>query len=266
MAGSSDAVERGRSVLQGLKISVHSTVADLLRRDATLLEDAVEMGLVSRDWLERPGEAPVSEATPIEVVHRFLERTVEQRPSSLAALGLSAIEVLSSESENIGGVDGTSSELAVAFTDLEGFTRYTATVGDDAARVLLVEHRKAVGPVVRSSSGRIVKRLGDGLLLTFPSPSHAVRACLDLVAAEPEPLRLRAGVHWGGVVATGGDVVGHAVNIAARVAGVTGGNEVLVTDAVRSAAAPLAGIDFTRPHRRRFKGVDETVLVWRAVR
>ena len=52
--------------------------------------------------------------------------------------------------------------LAVMFTDLEGFTRYTARRGDDAAAALLTEHNRIVGPIIRSRGGRVVKRLGDG--------------------------------------------------------------------------------------------------------
>src|SRR5439155_20832638 len=131
--------------------------------------------------------------------------------------GLSTIQVLSSTSEGDGG-EGVATELTVAFTDLEGFTAYTANEGDEAASRLLAEHHREVGPIVRSRGGKVAKRLGDGLLLTFPEPAAAVIACVELVGAEPAPLRLRAGIHLGDVVVTRDDVIGHVVNVAARVA------------------------------------------------
>ena len=131
-------------------------LADLLKRDADLMSSAVETGLVRREWLESPGSGePVSTATPMEVLERWLERSVEQRPSTLAKLGLSTIQILSDTSEDGVGDIGSPARLAVAFTDLEGFTRFTATEGDEVASRLLAEHYKMVGPVVRSRGGRV---------------------------------------------------------------------------------------------------------------
>ena len=107
--------------------------------------------------------------------------------------------------------------MTIVFTDLEGFTRFTADHGDDAAIALLDDHHKLVGPIVRSRGGRIVKRLGDGLMLLFPAGEAAVLAALELQETAPDPLRLRAGVHLGEAVVTRDDVMGHVVNVAARV-------------------------------------------------
>jgi class 3 adenylate cyclase len=207
----------------------------------------------------------MSTAGPVEVAERWLERSVEQRPSLLSKLGLSAIQQLSSSSEG-DHKDGMPSHLAVAFTDIEGFTSYTASEGDEAASQLLAEHYRQVGPVVRSRGGHISKRLGDGLLLTFPSAEAGVLACIEMVEAEPAPLRLRAGIHVGDVVVVGDDIVGHVVNVAARVAESAKGGEVLVTDEVREAAKDIRGVKFGRARGKSFKGVGEKVLVSRADR
>lgn len=240
-------------------------IAILRQRDPALLANMAEIGVVRREWLEGEGEGPISVATPLEVVQRLLERSIEQQPSLLATLGLSAIQVLNSPGEE--GHAGTSARMTVVFTDLEGFTRFTAKQGDEAASQLLATHHQAVGPVVRSRGGRTVKRLGDGLLLTFPEPEAAVLAALELVEGEPVPLRLRAGIHLGDVVMTRDDVIGHVVNVAARVTESAKGGEVLVTAAVRDAAAPhLAGVAFGPARSRRFKGIGEPVGVSRVRR
>src|SRR6266480_7437739 len=204
----------------------------MLQRDPELLSDMVELGLVRREWLDDPAAEQMSTARPMEVAERWLERSVEQRPSLLPKLGLNAIQAMSSSSEDDGG-EGMPTRLAIAFTDMEGFTSFTAKEGDDAASALLAEHYRQVGPVVRGRGGHVCKRLGDGLMLTFPSADAAVLACLEMLEVEPEPLRLRAGVHIGDVVASGDDVIGHVVNVAARVAESAKGAEVLVTGDVR---------------------------------
>jgi len=227
---------------------------------------AVELGLVRRDGLKPPGENTISIATPDELLERSLERAVEQRPSMLSALRLSAIEILSSATEDETG-EGVVDTLTVVFTDLEGFTRFNATNGDEAASHLLAEHHRAVEPMVRGRGGRIVKHLGDGLLLTFLEPQAAALAALELVDAPPEPLRLRVGIHLGEVlVLRHHDVIGHVVNVAARVTELARGGEVLATAAVRDSASGLSGVSFGRMRRRRLKGIGESVPVCRVRR
>src|SRR6058998_3525713 len=62
--------------------------------------------------------------------------------------------------------------LAFMFTDLEGFTAHAALQGNGAALRLLRRH-----------DGRIVKRLGDGLMAVFGSPAAALRAAIAIQAA-----------------------------------------------------------------------------------
>jgi adenylate cyclase len=82
-----------------------------------------------------------------------------------------------------------------------------------------------------------------------------------LVAAHPAPLRLRAGIHVGDVVVTRDDVIGHVVNVAARVCESARGGEVLATTDVRGAITAPVGLAFSRARRRGFKGVAEAVNV-----
>src|SRR4051812_24595253 len=263
MSLADDAHEAGASTVASWRIALAERMAKMMQRDPELVDTAVEVGIVDRKWLEQPGRHPLSTTTTLDVVQRFLERSVERKPSALAAIGLNAIQMLSWNSE-IKSDEGASTDLAIAFTDLEGFTRYTANVGDEAASAMLSEHHRAVGPVIRSRGGRIVKRLGDGLMLAFPSSEAAVYAGIELVPTAPGALRLRAGVHCGEGVTTRDDVIGHVVNLAARVADSAKGGEVLVTADVRSSVGDLPGVAFSRLRRRTFKGVDGAVSVCKA--
>lgn len=259
----SDMRTAGREAVTSFRRGVaERLVRQLSSRDPSLLDNLIEVGVINRSWVEGTGGAgPMASSTPIEVVERLLERSVERQPSLLATLGLSAIQVLSAPGED-DGRDGTNVRLAVAFTDLEQFTTFTEREGDDAAALLLADHHRRVGPIVRSRGGRIVKRLGDGLLLTFPEPEAAVLACLELVSHQPKPLRLRAGVHIGEVVVTRDDLVGHVVNVAARVAESATGGEVLVTKAVQDVVQmSLPRLEFGKSRRRTYRGLDESITV-----
>jgi adenylate cyclase len=243
------------------RLGLWERAADLLRSDPSLRDTAVEVGLVDRKWLEEPGKVPVRTTPAVDVVQRFLERSVERRPSALRSIGLNALQLLAYEHPIDGKSDTRQQPVSIVFTDLEGFTRYTASRGDEAALALLAEHNRATGPVVRSRGGKVVKRIGDGLMLSFPSAESAVMAGLELIEAETGQLRLRAGVHTGEAAVTADDLIGHDVNLAARVAAVARGGQVLATVAVRDEVGDLRGVTFGRARRRSFKGVEQAVQV-----
>jgi Adenylate and Guanylate cyclase catalytic domain len=91
------------------------------------------------------------------------------------------------------------------------------------------EHREAARPLVASFGGRIVRIIGDGLLLEFPSIVAAVECAIAIQklmternAETPEPKRIlyRIGINLGDVLMEGDDIVGDGVNIAARLEGI----------------------------------------------
>ena len=251
----------GAEAVAVFRRSLAERLAAVVRRDTDFADLAIEVGLVDRRWLEDPGAGPVSSATPIEVVERFLSRSVEQHPSTLGKLGLNALQLMAFERAD--DHDGAPQPVTVVFTDLEGFTAFTSEHGDEAAIALLADHHRAVGPVVRGRGGRLVKRLGDGLMLTFPSPEAAVLAALELVETSPDPLRLRAGVNHGDAVVTLDDVLGHVVNVAARVTETAEGGQVVVTEAVREAMEEASQLTFDAPHEATLKGITDPVTTYR---
>ena len=266
--------EAGAATFAALRRATARKAAEMIRSDPDDAATALEIGLVDEEWLQAPGDRPISSSTPGEILRRFLERTVERHPSKLSSLGLTAVQLLSSEEDGLGAAAGRGSagQLTVVFTDLEGFTAYTDAHGDAAALALIDEHHERARPTVRRWKGRIVKHLGDGLLCTFPEPLSGLRAAIDLQASAPDPLRLRAGVHMGEAVVTKSDVVGHVVNVAARVCEAAKGGQVLATaDVVDAAAAASpsargddttaapAGVRLGRMKSRRMKGVKTPV-------
>ena len=244
-------------------------VEELRTKDPDLLRQLTEAGLVrppkSKDGTDSApprDESTLARVPSLQLAERLLERSVERRPSLLAQLGISALQALAVPTDEQRGGARIPTRLAVAFTDLEDFTEFTAREGDEAASKLLTEHHSTIGPIVRGRGGKLVKRLGDGLLLTFPEPEAAVLACLELVAAEPTPLRLRAGVNTGDVVVMRDDVIGHVVNVAARVTEVAKGGKVIVTSDVRRAvSSSLPQVEFGAPRQEQLKGISESVTV-----
>jgi class 3 adenylate cyclase len=129
---------------------------------------------------------------------------------------------------------------AVAFTDICGFTEFTAVRGDEEALQLLGAQERLVRAHL-TDGARLVKELGDGLLLWFPDAGAALLTTLDLqdsfraeATSSELPLWVRIGLHWGDQRRRGDDLIGHDVNVAARVADVAGPAEVVVTEALLS--------------------------------
>jgi TolB-like protein/class 3 adenylate cyclase/Flp pilus assembly protein TadD len=117
---------------------------------------------------------------------------------------------------------------AILAADVVGYSRL---VGEDEAGTVRAvrDHRKAAAPLVASHGGRLVKTMGDGLLLEFPSVVTAVECALAMQkqmvernADVPEGKRIvyRIGVNLGDVLVDGEDILGEGVNIAARLEGI----------------------------------------------
>src|SRR5688572_16087395 len=103
-------------------------------------------------------------------------------------------------------------EVTILFTDLVEFSSWTLEAGDDAAIELLRKVGLAVEAPVRAHGGRVVKRLGDGLMAVFDGdPGAAVeaacraRAAVEEIEVDGHRPQLRAGVHVGRPRRLGGD-------------------------------------------------------------
>jgi class 3 adenylate cyclase/alpha-beta hydrolase superfamily lysophospholipase len=124
--------------------------------------------------------------------------------------------------------------LTVLFTDIVDATKHAARLGDGRWRDLLAHHDEQVRAQLARFAGREVKTVGDGFLATFDGPpSHALRCARAITHAARElGVEVRVGAHTGECELIGDDVGGMAVHIAARVGGLAGAGEVLVSGTV----------------------------------
>jgi len=135
---------------------------------------------------------------------------------------------------------------AIAFIDLSSYTRLAEEAGDDEAASKASEFIAAVEAATSATGGRLVKVLGDGVMLHFAGPDAAVRAAIDVVrrvrASGLPPAR--AGVNSGPMVRRDGDYFGTVVNVAARAADYARPHEILVTQQVVDGWSGGKSIDF----------------------
>lgn len=154
---------------------------------------------------------------------------------------------------------------AVAFVDLAGFTSLTVEHGDEAAAAAATTLFDIADRAVRTRSGRVVKQLGDGVLLRLPDSETAIRAVAAIVAAAPRQglPEAHAGIAAGPVFVRDGDVFGRTVNLASRIADRAGPGEILVEEGV-VVALPRGTARFEPIGRVELKGIPEPVALWRA--
>lgn len=165
-------------------------------------------------------------------------------------------------------LDSDVATAAIVFTDLVGFTAYTDAHGDRAA-VEVLDRQSSIVDAGLAGRGRIVKELGDGLMLWFEDGSAGLEAARNVLASvaaarDEFPLAVRMGMHVGDVIERSGDFVGHTVNIAARVVDLAGPGELLVTDqALRSLDTDQYDGDFRAVGPTRVKGVAAPIWLHR---
>ncbi len=74
-------------------------------------------------------------------------------------------------------------EVTLVFTDLVGFSEWSLEAGDDATLRLLRRVAQVMEPPLLATGGRIVKRMGDGVMAVFSDPTTAVRAVIAALEA-----------------------------------------------------------------------------------
>jgi class 3 adenylate cyclase len=145
----------------------------------------------------------------------------------------------------------------VLFTDIVDSTRRAVDLGDREWRDLLNRHNALVRSELARWQGVEINTMGDGFLARFDGPVRAIR-CAKAISDGVRSLgvEVRCGVHTGELEINEGDISGLAVHIGARVAGLAGPGEVLVSRTVKDLVAG-SGIEFVSRGSHELKGFAE---------
>jgi class 3 adenylate cyclase len=153
----------------------------------------------------------------------------------------------------------------VLFTDIVGSTEAATRLGDrEWSRLIEAHHTRVRGQLARYR-GQEIDTAGDGFFATFDGPARGIR-CATAIAHSVRDLgiEVRAGLHTGEVQRVGEKVGGVAVNIGARVAGLAGASEVLVSQTVRDLVAG-SGLSFEDRGEHELKGIPDRWRLYRVV-
>ena len=143
-----------------------------------------------------------------------------------------------------------SGTVTCLFTDIEGSTRLEIELGTGPYRDIRERHRDILRTAFGTHRGHEQGTEGDSFFVIFASAGDAVAAVVEAqraLTAEPWPegavVRVRMGMHTGEVETVGTDVIGLAINRAARIAAVAHGGQVLLSDATQALVAGALPVD-----------------------
>ena len=161
-------------------------------------------------------------------------------------------------------MDGERKRVAVAMSDLSGYTALSVRDEKQALLIAALLHRNA-SVISQAHGGRMVKSIGDAVMLEFPDADSAAAALTRLHAEFPaacramgfEPLPVHSGAHVGEVVVGHDkDLFGQTVNLAARLQGEAKAGQIVVSDAF---IADQHGAHSNALGPRRLKNIPEAV-------
>ena len=162
---------------------------------------------------------------------------------------------------------------AIMFTDIVGFTKI---MGDDeiTALSILENQQSLINPKVKEHKGTIIKKMGDGLLIEFPSTVEAVECATQMqdsiksynTSDDNLEFHIRIGIHLGDVVILGDDILGDGVNIASRIEPLASPDGICITEAVYQSVKSKLKLDAKRINEVDLKHIDDKYTIYKLPR
>jgi class 3 adenylate cyclase len=178
------------------------------------------------------------------------------------------------DDSNLAGKAVEQADKAVVFADLTGSTKLFELQGNTVATRVVTRCTQMLGKHFTVCGGRVVKYLGDGLLVLFDEGEVAVEAAsrtrdvlydfnLEQLNNVRTQLGLKVGIEFGSVIEQHGDCYGDAVNVASRLGDRAESNEILLGESLYACLAESRRVLCTSIDRIAIKGKTGLLKVWR---
>ena len=161
---------------------------------------------------------------------------------------------------------------AILAADVAGYSRLMGADEEGTLERLKALRREFFDPKIAEHRGRIVKIIGDGLLVEFASVVDAVRCAVEVQQGMPERdtgagadnrIELRIGINLGDVIVEGDDLYGDGVNIAARLEGIAEPGGICVSGIVHDQVQSRVDCAFEDLGEQQVKNITRPVRVYR---
>jgi TolB-like protein/Flp pilus assembly protein TadD len=160
---------------------------------------------------------------------------------------------------------------AILAADVVGYSRLIRADEEGTIAALKTLRADLIDPRIAEYNGRIVKLMGDGMLVEFASVVDAVRAAVETQQAVAEHnadlprdkrIEFRVGINLGDVIVDGDDIHGDGVNVAARLEGLAEPGGVCVSGMVYEGVRDRIDVPFEDLGEQEVKNIDRPVRVW----
>lgn len=163
---------------------------------------------------------------------------------------------------------------AVLIADIVGYGRHSQIDEEGTRARFRADLHEILEPKIAAHSGRLIKTMGDGLLVEFRSVVEALRCAVDVQRAKAErnaavpaghKLDFRIGINLGDVIVEGDDIHGDGVNIADRLQGLAEPGGIVISGTAYDHVHTKLAIGFASLGARVMKNIAEPVRVYRVV-
>ncbi|MET0999742.1 MAG: adenylate/guanylate cyclase domain-containing protein [Marmoricola sp.] len=243
------------------------------RAEAAELRESLD---VEREVPRGPRTMQAAQAAGL-AMRTVVETATRMREQGVRGMLLTSIDDLAAwamedrnEIARVAAPDGT---VTMMFSDIENSTSVNSEIGDEQWVKLLAAHDRLLNTYVDRHRGHVVKSQGDGYMVVFPNAELALGASLGIQRAlsakrqrsrrlRRTPIRVRIGLHTGTAIEREGDYFGRNVAMAARVAAMADGGEILVTREIAEALADSEEFRFVEDDTVELKGLPGEHQLW----
>jgi len=248
--------------------------------------DVIRLGRTEIQLLRQPGGGVAAPETSVggaaapratAIAGSGADTTVRGRGGGDAARRTSIDAVAAAvgqEQAKVAGLNSEGGTITILFSDIESSTEMAMALGDTKWFAVLRDHNDIVRRHLARYEGREIKAQGDGFMLTFPSARAAALCTIDMqrelgvyAAEHPEnPVRVRMGLHTGeAIVDAGGDLFGKHIIMAARIANLANGGEILASSITKEIASTRGDVTFGPGRDVSLKGIEGSHTVYPVV-
>lgn len=162
--------------------------------------------------------------------------------------------------------------VTIVAADLVGYSRLISDDEEGTLKRFRYVRETIIDPELKSAGARVIKTMGDGLLVEFSSPVNAVRTSLAIQNAmvaqeanqpETRKLQFRIGINLGDVIIDRDDILGDGVNIAARLESLAPPGGICISRTVHDQLRGKMSQPMTAMGPQNVKNIPEPVQVWR---
>lgn len=155
--------------------------------------------------------------------------------------------------------------------DVAGYSRLMEANEEGTLEAFMAHRGELIDPAIDFHQGHIVKTLGDGLLIEFPSVVEAVDCAAHIqrgmtarnaAVASGDRIEVRIGINLGDILAEDGDIHGDGVNMAARLQALAAPGGICISDSVYREVQGKTTLGFADTGEHEVKNISRPVRVW----